>query len=228
MSKELIIILLGPPGSGKGTQAKRLCDEYDITHISTGDILRDNVRRGTELGLMAKGYMNAGLLAPDDLVLDLLFDEVNRRNNTNPKGFLLDGFPRTINQANMLEERLKNRKPKVVDLTVPDDEIVKRIAGRLTCKSCSNMQHKIYSPPKEQGKCDKCGGELYQRPDDKEDVVKKRLEVYHEQTAPLVEFYQSRGLLKKVDGTLSPDEVYAAIKKAIDLENDNDQKDQND
>ena len=209
-----VIILLGPPGSGKGTQAVRLTKELGIPHISTGDLFRENISKDTELGKRAKTYMNAGKLVPDELVLDMLFDRVSRPDCQN--GYLLDGFPRTLPQAEAYGAKLgDNTALTVIDLEVPDDVIVKRAEGRLTCKSCGNIHNRYFSPPTKEGICDKCGCELIQRPDDKAEVVQERLRVYHEQTKPLVEYYQKKGVLKRLDGTKSPDEVFESLKKAL-------------
>lgn len=209
-----VIILLGPPGSGKGTQAVRLTKELGIPHISTGDLFRENISKDTELGKRAKTYMNAGKLVPDELVLDMLFDRVSRPDCQN--GYLLDGFPRTLPQAEAYGAKLGDHTVlTVIDLEVPDDVIVKRAEGRLTCKSCGNIHNRYFSPPAKEGVCDKCGGELIQRPDDKAEVVQERLRVYHEQTKPLVEYYEKIGVLKRLDGTKSPDEVFESLKKAL-------------
>jgi adenylate kinase len=209
-----VIILLGPPGSGKGTQAVRLTKELGIPHISTGDLFRENISKDTELGKRAKTYMNAGKLVPDELVLDMLFDRVSRPDCQN--GYLLDGFPRTLPQAEAYGAKLgDNTVLTVIDLEVPDDVIVKRAEGRLTCKSCGNIHNRYFSPPAKEGVCDKCGGELIQRPDDQAEVVQERLRVYHEQTKPLVDYYEKKGVLKRLDGTKSPEEVFESLKKAL-------------
>lgn len=211
-----VVILLGPPGSGKGTQAVRLTKELGIPHISTGDLFRENISQDTELGKRAKTFMNAGKLVPDELVLDMLFDRVSRPDSAG--GYLLDGFPRTLPQAEALEKHLAaNTNLTVLDLEVPDEVIVKRAEGRLTCKSCGNVHNKYFSPPEKEGVCDKCGGELMQRPDDKADVVQERLRVYHDQTQPLVEYYNRKGVLKRVDGTKSPDEVFSSLKDSLGI-----------
>lgn len=209
-----VIILLGPPGSGKGTQAVRLSKEQGIPHISTGDLFRENISQGTELGQRAKSYIDAGKLVPDSVVLDMLFDRVSRPDCAH--GYLLDGFPRTLPQAEAFQKHLPSgTKLIVLDLEVPDEMIVKRIAGRLTCSQCGNIQNRFVSPPKQEGICDKCGGAFTQRPDDKPEVVQERLRVYHEQTAPLIGYYQKQGVLFTVDGTKSPDEVYAELKAKL-------------
>lgn len=209
-----VVILLGPPGSGKGTQAVRLTKELGIPHISTGDLFRENISKNTELGSRAKTYMEAGKLVPDELVLDMLFDRVSRPDSVN--GYLLDGFPRTVPQAEALAKHLDPKTELIVlELDVPDEVIIKRAEGRLTCKSCGAIYNRYYTPPAKEGVCDKCGGELFQRPDDKLEVVQERLRVYHDQTQPLVDFYSKKGLLKRVDGTKSPDEVYKALQQSL-------------
>ncbi len=201
-----VIILLGPPGSGKGTQATGLTKELGIPHISTGDLFRENISKGTELGKKAKSYMDAGKLVPDDLVLEMLFDRVSKPDCA--KGYLLDGFPRTIPQAEALDIKLKvDSKVVALNLNVSDDLIVKRIEGRLSCKNCANIHNKYFSPPAKEGMCDKCGSALIQRSDDNADVVKERLRVYHEQTEPLVAYYAKKGVLANINGEKSPEEV---------------------
>jgi len=213
-TKQKIVILLGPPGSGKGTQAVRLTKELGIPHISTGDLFRENISKNTELGQRAKTYMNAGKLVPDEVVLDMLFDRVSRPDCA--KGYLLDGFPRTIPQAEALDKHLSKGVDLIVlDLEVPDEVIVKRAEGRLTCASCGNVYNRYFSPPKEEGVCDKCGGTLIQRPDDKAEVVQERLRVYQAQTKPLVEYYSKKGVLQKVDGKKSPDDVFKALMESM-------------
>lgn len=206
-----VVILLGPPGSGKGTQAVRLTKELGIPHISTGDLFRENMSKDTELGKRAKSYINSGKLVPDELVLEMLFDRVSRPDAAN--GYLLDGFPRTLPQAEALDKHLgMNTNLVVLDLEVPDEVIVKRAEGRLTCKGCGSVYNRHFSPPAKEGVCDKCGGELIQRPDDRAEVVQERLRVYHNQTKPLVEYYAKKGVLSHVDGTQSPDQVFEALK----------------
>jgi adenylate kinase len=212
--KSKVIILLGPPGSGKGTQAVRISKELKIPHISTGDLFRDNLSKGTELGKKVKAFMDAGKLVPDNLVLDMLFDRVSRPDCE--YGYLLDGFPRTIPQAEALDAYLKNKSRLVVlNLNVSDESIVKRAEGRLTCKDCGHIHNRYFAPPKQEGKCDKCGGELFQRPDDTAAVVEARLKVYHEQTEPLVEFYSKKSVLVNFNGEKSPDEVFKEIMETL-------------
>lgn len=209
-----IIILLGPPGSGKGTQALRLTKELGIPHISTGDLFRENMSQDTPLGRKAKGFINAGKLVPDDLVLDMLFARLSKPDCA--KGYLLDGVPRTLPQADSLMKYLPPQaKVSVLNLQIADEAIIQRIAGRLMCRSCTNIHNRYFNPPKKEGVCDKCGGELYQRADDSADVVKERLRVYHEQTKPLVSFFAKAGLLHNVNGEMPPDQVFQDLKKWI-------------
>lgn len=209
-----VIILLGPPGSGKGTQAKKLTVDLGIPHISTGDIIRDNIKSGTTLGKKFQEYTNAGKLVPDTLIYEILFDRLQQPDSQ--KGYILDGMPRTIPQAETLEQYFKKtmrNNPIVINLEVSDEPLVKRLAGRLTCKNCGNIQNKFFTPPKIDNKCDKCGSELIQRPDDREDVVKERLRVYHSQTQPLIDFYKQKGLLNNLDAEQESAEVYVQILK---------------
>lgn len=210
-----VVILLGPPGSGKGTQAVKLSKELNIPHISTGDLFRANVKNNTDLGKKAKQYIDAGQLTPDDLVIDMLFDRVSQPDAAH--GYLLDGFPRTIQQAEELDKRLAGKsKVVVLNLDVPDELIVKRVSGRLLCKE-GHIHNKYFAPPKVEGKCDTCGSELSQRPDDKAEVVLERLKVYHQQTKPLEEYYRSKKLLKTVDGTVEPEQVYQQLLNALEV-----------
>lgn len=198
-NEQHVMILLGPPGSGKGTQAKRITQELDIPHISTGDILRENIKSKTELGQKAQEFMNAGKLVPDVLVQDMLFERVSRDDCSS--GYLLDGFPRTIPQAESLDDFLgKNTHLVAINLVVSDEMIVKRISGRLSCTVCGHVHNRYQSPPEEEGICDKCGGELVQRADDRPEVVQERLAVYKEQTAPLIQYYEKKGVLHTIDG----------------------------
>ena len=202
------IIMLGAPGAGKGTQAKKIAAKYGIPHISTGDIFRANIKNGTELGKKAKTYMDQGLLVPDELVVDLVVDRVNQDDCTN--GYVLDGFPRTIPQAEALTEALEKMGQKVdfaIDVNVPDENIVKRMGGRRACVTCGATYHMVYAPTKKEGICDTCGGELILRDDDKPETVQKRLNVYHDQTQPLIDYYTSQGILRTVDGTVDIDDV---------------------
>jgi adenylate kinase len=211
------VIMLGAPGAGKGTQAKKLAAKYDIPHISTGDIFRANIKNGTELGAKAKGYMDQGLLVPDELVVDLVVDRF--KNPDCEKGYVLDGFPRTIPQAKALDEALEKNGDSVqfaVDVDVPDTSIIKRMAGRRACVGCGATYHVETIPPKKEGICDVCGAELILREDDKPETVEKRLNVYHEQTQPLIEYYQGKGILKSVDGTKDMDVVFNEIVKIVE------------
>jgi len=204
-----VVILLGPPGAGKGTQAVRLAEECSIPHISTGDLFRANLKEGTELGQRAKGFMESGKLVPDELVLEMLFDRVGAEDCQG--GYLLDGFPRTLPQAEALTEALADQPNSALLLEVPDDVIIERASGRLLCKSCSNIHHATFAPPAIEGTCDACGGELYRRKDDEPDVVRERLSVYHAETQPMVDYYRERGSLQEVDGNQEPDSVFTAL-----------------
>ena len=208
-TSQTVIIFLGPPGSGKGTQAVRLAKETGLPHISTGDLFRENMSQNTELGQKAKGYINAGKLVPDELTLEIFYDRVKRPDAA--KGYILDGFPRTIPQAEALDKYLKGKNLKVFNLDVPDSVIMQRITGRLSCQKCGNIQHKDFSPPKVSGVCDKCGGQLTQRKDDSPETVVERLKVYHAQTAPLIDYYKKQGKLITIDAQKSPDEVFKAL-----------------
>ena len=206
------IIMLGAPGAGKGTQAKKIAEKYQIPHISTGDIFRANIKTGTELGKKAKTYMDQGLLVPDELVVDLVVDRVGQEDCT--KGYVLDGFPRTIPQAEALDKALAELGQKMdfaVDVEVPDENIINRMSGRRACVGCGATYHLVYAPTKMENVCDNCGGELVLRDDDKPETVKKRLDVYHEQTQPLIEYYTNSGILKTVDGTADIGDVFAEI-----------------
>ena len=206
------IIMLGAPGAGKGTQAKKIAAKYEIPHISTGDIFRANIKNGTALGKKAKTYMDQGLLVPDELVVDLVVDRVNQEDCKN--GYVLDGFPRTIPQAEALTDALEKLGQKMdyaIDVDVPDENIVRRMGGRRACVGCGATYHIEYAPTKKEGICDTCGGELILRDDDKPETVQKRLDVYHEQTQPLIEYYTKAGILRTVDGTVDIDDVFQAI-----------------
>lgn len=210
------IIMLGAPGAGKGTQAKQIAKEYGIPHISTGDIFRANIKEGTELGKKAQEYMDQGLLVPDELVCDLVVDRIQKDDCE--KGFILDGFPRTIPQADALDQALAKHGEAIeyaIDVEVPDENIIRRMAGRRCCKDCGAIFHVEYNPPKKEDCCDVCGGELVLRDDDKEETVKKRLEVYHDQTAPLIDHYKTAGSLYEVDGTQDIDIVFKEIKSIL-------------
>ena len=210
------IIMLGAPGAGKGTQAKKIAEKYHIPHISTGDIFRSNIKNGTELGNKAKTYMEQGLLVPDELVCDLVVDRVKQDDCAN--GYVLDGFPRTIPQAESLDAALKAMGQAVdyaVNVEVPDENIIHRMGGRRACLACGATYHVENIPPKKEGICDVCGANLVLRDDDKPETVKKRLDVYHEQTQPLIDYYTKAGVLVEVDGTMAMDDVFAAICKVL-------------
>ena len=206
------IIMLGAPGAGKGTQAKMIADKYGVPHISTGDIFRANIKNGTELGMEAKKYMDQGLLVPDELTVRILLDRVAQDDCKN--GYVLDGSPRTIPQAEVLDSELTKLGDHIdyaINVDVPDENIVKRMSGRRACLTCGATYHIEHVPPKKEGICDVCGSELVLRDDDKPETVKNRLNVYHEQTQPLIDFYTEKGVLKTVDGTVPMEEVFAAI-----------------
>ena len=206
------IIMLGAPGAGKGTQAKKIAEKYQIPHISTGDIFRANIKNGTELGKKAKTDMDQGLLVPDELVCDLVVDRVQQDDCK--KGYILDGFPRTIPQAESLDaalSRLGEAVDYAINVEVPDENIVKRMGGRRACVGCGATYHLVYAAPKKEGICDNCGAELILRDDDKPETVQKRLGVYHEQTQPLIDYYTKKGILKEVDGTMDMGDVFKAI-----------------
>ena len=207
------LIMLGAPGAGKGTQAGRLAAEYNIPHISTGDIFRANIKGGTELGMKAKSYMDAGQLVPDELVCDLVSDRIAKEDCK--EGFILDGFPRTIPQAEALDKAMEKMGIKLdaaVNVDVPDENIIHRMGGRRACLKCGATYHVEWLKPQVEGICDKCGSELVLRDDDKPETVKTRLDVYHEQTQPLIDYYEKAGVLRTVDGTVDADSVFAAIK----------------
>ena len=204
--------MLGAPGAGKGTQAKQIASKYQIPHISTGDIFRANIKNGTELGKKAKEYMDQGLLVPDELTCDLVMDRISQDDCAN--GFVLDGFPRTIPQAEALDAALTKVGAKMdfaIDVDVPDSHIVNRMSGRRACLNCGATYHVVAIPPKKEGICDTCGKELVLRDDDKPETVQKRLDVYHDQTQPLIDYYKNQGILKSVDGTVPMEEVFANI-----------------
>ncbi|MCI8449144.1 MAG: adenylate kinase [Eubacterium sp.] len=206
------IIMLGAPGAGKGTQAKRIAEKYSIPHISTGDIFRANIKNGTDLGKKAKEYMDQGLLVPDELTCDLVMDRIQQDDCKN--GFVLDGFPRTIPQAEALDGALNKIGQKMdfaVDVDVPDENIVNRMSGRRACLSCGATYHVEFNPTKADGICDACGAQTVLRDDDKPETVQKRLTVYHDQTQPLIDYYKNQGILKSVDGTQPMDSVFDAI-----------------
>ena len=206
------IIMLGAPGAGKGTQAKQIAAKYNIPHISTGDIFRANIKNGTDLGKKAKEYMDQGLLVPDELTCDLVMDRIAQDDAKN--GFVLDGFPRTIPQAEALTAALTKIGQSMdfaIDVDVPDENIIGRMSGRRACLKCGATYHIVSIPPKQEGICDTCGSELVLRDDDQPETVKKRLDVYHAQTQPLIEYYGAQGILKSVSGTQPMETVFANI-----------------
>lgn len=205
-------VLLGGPGAGKGTQAERLAQNLDIPQVSTGDLFRENLKKETDLGLLAKKYMERGELVPDEVTVGMVRERLSRPDAES--GAILDGFPRTIAQAEALGELLEDLDAELDDvfyIKVPDDVLLKRLSGRWTCRSCGAMYHEIFHPPQEAGGCDKCGGELYQRPDDTPETQRHRIEVYFEQTAPLIDYYREKGLLVEVDGRQGIEEIQADL-----------------
>lgn len=209
----MYFILLGAPGAGKGTQAERLQERLGFTHISSGDLFRENMAKGTPLGLKAKEYVDKGLLVPDDITVGMVMEACRGKDKV-----LLDGFPRTIAQAEALKAALAqigDRLKGVLYIKVPEDVLLARLSGRLTCRNCGAMYHKVFLPPKVPGHCDLCGGELYQRSDDTEETARKRLEVYFAQTSPLIEYYRQAGLLLEINGDQAVDQVTADLETAI-------------
>jgi len=203
------IVLLGPPGAGKGTQGEKLTDEFGYVRLSTGDMLREAVRNGTELGKKAKEYMDAGALVPNDLIIGLMKEKIKEVDG----GVLLDGFPRTVEQADALGEVMK--VDLALNFDVPDEELISRLTQRRSCPDCNAVYHLTNKPPAKEGICDKCGGKLYQRDDDKESTVKNRLEVYHKNTQPLIDYYEKKGVLVTIPSTGAIDEIFEKVKKAI-------------
>jgi adenylate kinase len=210
------IVLLGGPGVGKGTQAQRLSGKYNVPHIATGDILRQSIKDGTEMGLMAKSYMDKGLLVPDDVVVGIIEDRLARPDAKT--GFILDGFPRTVPQARALDgltARMDMPLSAVINIKASAEVVVQRLSGRRTCGNCQAVYHIVYSPPKKAGICDRCGGLLYQREDDQEETIRKRLQVYEEQTSPLLDYYRRSGKLVEVSGDGAIEKVYAEICRSL-------------
>ena len=216
----LRLVIFGPPGAGKGTQAERIAGRFGVPHIATGDLLRDAVARGTELGVKARGFMERGELVPDEIVVGIVEERLRRPDCK--RGFVLDGFPRTLAQAKALDEILEKLEIKidaVINLETSEEEIVKRLSNRRVCKLCGAVYHLIFNPPKNSercDRCDRCGGELYQREDDREEVIKRRIQVYRMQTRPIIEYYQERGVLITVDGNRSIEEVSKSIGKLLE------------
>jgi adenylate kinase len=214
------LILFGPPGAGKGTQAKYLIEKYSIPQISTGDILRENRKNGTELGKKAEKFMEAGELVPADIINQMVEDRLSKSDCQS--GFILDGYPRNDAQAKYLDgilQRAGKSIKAVISLVVPDDELIKRLSGRRICKNCGASYHVMFNPPKKEGVCDSCGGELYTRSDDQELTVKNRLRVYHEQTSSVIEFYRNKGVLLEIDGTGAVDSVKNRILEVLNGRN---------
>jgi adenylate kinase len=212
------LVLLGAPGAGKGTQAKKLIEKYGMPQISTGDLLRAAVGAGTDLGKEAKSYMDKGELVPDSVVLGMVEERLQEDDCKN--GYILDGFPRNTAQAEALDEMLDKLGMSLdaaLSVDVPLEDLMKRLTGRRTCKDCGQMYNLYFSPPATEGKCDKCGGELYQRDDDKEETIQKRLEVYTAQTAPLIDYYDKKGIVKSVTGTGNIDEIFANVVTTLGL-----------
>lgn len=210
------LVLLGPPGAGKGTQAKMLIEKYHIPQISTGDILRQAVKDGTDLGKEAKTYMDRGDLVPDELIINIIKERIKADDCKD--GYIFDGFPRTVAQAEALDvvlEDISTTLDAVVSIDVPEDEVVKRLSGRRTCKSCGRLYHIIYNLPAKEGVCDKCGGELFQRDDDNETTIRQRLAVYREQTSPLIDYYSKQNLVKTIPGSGKPEEIFATMCEAL-------------
>jgi len=213
---QLNLILLGPPGAGKGTQAQRLVEDFDLPYYATGDILRQAVTEETEVGKEAKSFMDSGDLVPDDLICKVIMERVDRPEAED--GFLLDGFPRNLEQADVLERSLAGRERRLTAalmIDAPDEDVIKRLSGRRICVKSQHLYHVDFDPPKREGVCDQDGSRLIQRDDDKPETVKKRLEVYHEQTSPLAEHYESTGLLRRFDGTRKATEVHDRIRAAV-------------
>jgi adenylate kinase len=210
------LVLLGPPGAGKGTQAERLIEDFDLPYYATGNILREAVENGTELGKQAKEFMDAGKLVPDELICAVIAERLD--SGQADDGFLLDGFPRTIGQAEMLEGALDNRGRQLTAallIDAPDAEVVRRLSGRRTCVKNGHVYHLEFDPPKHEGVCDQDGSRLVQRDDDKPETIQKRLDVYHDQTEPLIQWYEQRGKLRRLDGTRTPEEVHSRIRATL-------------
>lgn len=210
------LVLLGPPGAGKGTQAAKIIEKYGIPHISTGDIFRSNIKEGTPFGKKAKEYMDKGELVPDSLVIEIAKERLDRDDCR--EGFLLDGFPRTVTQAKALDDHLAVKDKKidhVLDIKVEKEELISRLTGRRVCRNCGATYHAVNIPPKEEGICDICGGELYQRADDNRETVENRIEVYKTQTAPLIDYYEKQGNIKHFDGSIGLENLFAQISEIL-------------
>jgi len=210
------IILLGPPGCGKGTQAKMLTEKYQIPQISTGDILREALKKETPLGLKAKTYMDSGKLVPDEVVIGIIQDRLKQSDGQD--GFILDGFPRTVVQAEALDNTLMEMEKKIehaVSITVEGEELLRRLTGRRTCRACGRMFHVLFNPPQKERVCDACSGELYQRDDDKEKTIRNRLNVYNQQTAPLIDYYQKKTLLRTIEGIGKIEDIFKKIEEVL-------------
>lgn len=216
VTRSMDVVLLGPPGGGKGTQAKRLTVAFDLLHLSTGDLLRDEVKRQTPLGLEAQGFMQRGELVPDELVGKMLMGRLHSQQAGS--GCVFDGYPRTLAQAALLDgllAELGRRVDVALYINVPDEELLARLTGRRSCPACGAVFHVVHNPPQKEGVCDACGGELVQRTDDREEVIRERLRVYHESTAPLLGFYRARGILAEVNGVGSPDSIFDSLRAAL-------------
>ncbi len=210
------ILLLGPPGAGKGTQAKKISEHYSLPHISTGDILRENIHNNTNLGIRAKSYMSKGELVPDELLITIIRDRLSKPDCS--RGFLLDGYPRTVPQADALQmilTELRRKLDVVLNIEVDDEELIKRLSGRRVCASCGTSYHVIFNPPEDNGICDICKGILYQREDDMPDAIRNRLIIYKKQTEPLIEYYDKKGLLRVIDGGKDIQQIFEDIKKVL-------------
>ncbi len=209
----MILILLGAPGAGKGTQAERISEGYNLRHLSTGDLLRGAVAEGSELGRMAKGYMDAGELVPDDVILGIIRDYLNDHAG---EGILFDGFPRTLTQAEGLDRLIEGYELKALALEVPDEVVVERLSSRRVCRECGKIFNPAAGIMPDGDRCTECGGEVYQRDDDRPETIRQRLEVYHNQTEPIIDYYKRRGLLVEIEGRGDPDEIFNRVRKALD------------